>query len=62
MARAEMDLLLVDGLHELPYYQGYTLDALDFLLCPDQLALQAPLLILDVFLLQVDVPATVSHW
>ena len=53
-----MDLLLVNGLHELPYYQGHTLNALDLLLCSDQLALKASLLVLDVLLLQMDVPAT----
>jgi hypothetical protein len=53
-------LLLVNRLHELAYHQRHTLDALDLFLCPDQLALQTPLLILDVLFLLVDVPAPVS--
>ena len=36
------NLLLVDGLHELAYHQGHTLDPLDLLLGPDELALQTP--------------------
>ena len=54
-------LLLVNSLHELPYHQWYTLDALDLLLCPHQLALQTALLVLDVLFLKVNVPATISH-
>jgi hypothetical protein len=54
------DVLLIDSLHELPNDERYTLDPLDLLLCPDQLALEAPLLILDVLFLKVDVSAPVS--
>jgi len=57
----EESLLLVDGLHELAYYQRYTLDALDLLLRADQLALQTPLLVLDVLFLEVDVSGHVSR-
>jgi len=53
--------LLVNGLHKLPYHQRHTLDTLDLLLCSYQLSLQAPLLILDVLFLEVDVPGAVSH-
>jgi hypothetical protein len=54
-------VLLVDGLHELPYHERYTLDSLDLLLCSHQFALQASLLIFDVLFLEVDVPAPVSR-
>jgi hypothetical protein len=53
--------LLIDRLHELPYHQRHTLDTLDLLLCSHELALQTPLLVLDVLFLEVDVPAPVSH-
>jgi len=56
-----LSLLLVDGLHELPYHERYTLNTLDLFLCSHQLSLQTPLLIFDVLFLQMDVPATVSH-
>ena len=52
---------MVNGLHELAYDKRDTLDALDLLLCPDQLALQTPLLVLDVLFLKVDVSAAVSR-
>ena len=54
-------ILLIDSFHELPNDERYTLNPLDLLLCPDQLALEAPLLILDVLFLEVDVSAPVSH-
>ena len=57
---AWLDVLLVDSLHKLPNDERYTLNPLDLLLCPDQLALEAPLLVLDVLFLKVNVPAPVS--
>jgi hypothetical protein len=53
--RAARNLLLIDSFHELPYNERHTLNPLDLLLCPYQLSLQAPLLILDIFLLEVDI-------
>lgn len=54
-------ILLVDRLHELPYHQGHTLNPLNLFLCPYQLALETPLLILDVFFLEVDISTLVSN-
>lgn len=54
----ESNVLLIDSLHELSYHQGHTLNPLDFFLCPHQLPLETPLLILDILFLEVDVPGT----
>jgi hypothetical protein len=53
----EGGVLLVDGFHELAYDEWHALYSLDLLLCSDEFALEIPLLILDVFLLKVDVSA-----
>ena len=55
LCNTPMYSLLVNGLHELADDERHALDALDFLLCPHELALQTPLLVLDVLLLQVNV-------
>lgn len=54
-------LLLIYRLHELPNNKRYTLDTLDLLLCAHQLPLQAPLLVLDVLFLEVDVPGPLAY-
>jgi hypothetical protein len=54
----EDDLLLINSLHKLPYHQRYALNPFDLLLCPHELPLETPLLVLDVLFLKVDVPAT----
>jgi len=46
---------LIDGFHELADDQGNTLNPLNLLLSPDELALQVSLLIFDIFFLQLDV-------
>jgi len=55
-----MGLLLINGLHKLPYYQRDTLYPLDLLLCPHQLPLQTPILsisfIHNVHVLETAVP------
>lgn len=51
-------ILLIDGFHKLSDNQRHTLDAFYLLLGPHQLPLQTPLFILDVLLLEVNVPAS----
>lgn len=48
---------MVNSLHKLPNHQRHALNALDLLLGADELALQTPLLILDVFFLELVVSA-----
>ena len=44
-------LLLIYCLHELPYHQRHTLYPLDLFLCPHQLPLEAPTILLGLGIL-----------